>query len=215
MISTDGLKCPAAVTAVWCSIRQPRKRGVYQRGRLQRTPAPSHILTSPSSTFRCAHRSVRHHERPLPWKASRLRDSSAGFCLEETMGLRSGGSGVCGVRGRLLAAGSRRYGRPSSATSLTGQHGNSATTVWWIAGSGGGQGLWPATAPCKSSPHCRRNPNNPHAEKVRPHRARQNNVSEPALVAGVGDHWQATLTITGSNVRLGTEMPVALSSFLI
>ena len=125
-----------------------------------------------SATFRCAHRSVRHHERPLPWKASRLRDSSAGFCLEETMGFRSGGSGVCGVRGRLLAAGSRRYGRPSPATSLTGQHGNSATTVWWIAGSGGGQGLWPATAPCKSSPHCRRNPNNPHAEKVRAHRAR-------------------------------------------
>jgi hypothetical protein len=46
---------------------------------------------------RCAHRSVRHHERPLPWKASRLRDSSAGFCLEETMGLRSGGSGMGGA----------------------------------------------------------------------------------------------------------------------
>jgi len=54
---------------------------------------------------------------------------------------------------------------------------------------------------------------NPCAEKVWPHRARQNNVSEPALVAGVGGHWQGTLTITGSNVRLGTEMPVALSSF--
>ena len=54
---------------------------------------------------------------------------------------------------------------------------------------------------------------NPCAEKVRPHRARQNNVSEPALVAGVGDHWQGTLTITGSNVRLGTEMPAALSLF--
>jgi hypothetical protein len=51
------------------------------------------------------------------------------------------------------------------------------------------------------------------ALKVRPHRSRQNNVSEPALVAGVGGHWQGTLTITGSNVRLGTEMPVALSSF--
>jgi hypothetical protein len=51
------------------------------------------------------------------------------------------------------------------------------------------------------------------SEKVRPHRPRQNNVSEPALVAGVGDHWQGTLTITGSNVRLGTEMPVALSLF--
>jgi hypothetical protein len=62
-------------------------------------------------------------------------------------------------------------------------------------------------------PHYRRNLGNPCAEKVRPHRPRQNNVSEPALVAGVGDHWQGMLTITGSNVRLGTEMPVALSLF--
>jgi hypothetical protein len=46
---------------------------------------------------------------------------------------------------------------------------------------------------------------NPCAEKVRPHRARQSS-------APVG-HRQGTLTITGSNVRLGTEMPVALSSF--
>jgi hypothetical protein len=69
------------------------------------------------------------------------------------------------------------------------------------------------SAPLPSIPAC--NLGNPCAEKVRPHRARQNNVSEPALVAGVGDHWQATLTITGSNVRLGTEMPVALSFFLI
>jgi hypothetical protein len=79
--------------------------------------------------------------------------------------------------------------------------------------SGGGKGLWPATALKQTSPHYRRNLGNPCAEKVRPHRARQNNVSEPALVAGVGDHWQGTLTITGSNVRLGTEMPVALSLF--
>ena len=56
---------------------------------------------------------------------------------------------------------------------------------------------------------------NPCAEKVRPHRPRQNNVSEPALVADAGGHWHGTLTITGSNVRLGTEMPVALSSFWI
>ena len=39
--------------------------------------------------------------------------------------------------------------------------------------SGGGNGLWPATAPCKSSPLYRRNLGNPCAEKVRPHRARQ------------------------------------------
>ncbi len=49
------------------------------------------------------------------------------------------------------------------------------------------------------------NLSNPCAEKVRPHRARQNS----ALVG----HRQGTLTITGSNVRLGTEMPVALSLF--
>jgi hypothetical protein len=51
------------------------------------------------------------------------------------------------------------------------------------------------------------------SEKVRPHRPRQNNVSEPALVAGVGGPRQGTLTITGSNVHRGTEMPVALSLF--
>lgn len=56
---------------------------------------------------------------------------------------------------------------------------------------------------------------NPHVEKVLQRRSQQNNVSEPALVAGVGGHRQGTLTITGSNVRLGTEMPVALSSFSI
>jgi hypothetical protein len=49
---------------------------------------------------------------------------------------------------------------------------------------------------------------NPRAEKVRPHRPRQNNA--PLL----GRHGQGTLTITGSNVRLGTEMPVALPHFL-
>jgi len=76
----------------------------------------------PRQIFRCAPRSVRHHERPLPWKASRLRDPSAGFWQDVPMGHRSGGS-----------------------------------------------------------------------ESNR----------------------QGTLTITGSNVRLGTEMPVALSRFFI
>jgi hypothetical protein len=47
---------------------------------------------------------------------------------------------------------------------------------------------------------------NPCAEKVRPHRPRQSSAPE--------GHRQGTLTITGSNVRLGTEMPVALSLFL-
>jgi hypothetical protein len=38
-------------------------------------------------------------------------------------------------------------------------------------------------------------------------------ASEPDACAGVGSPRQGTLTITGSNVRLGTEMPVALSLF--
>jgi hypothetical protein len=38
-------------------------------------------------------------------------------------------------------------------------------------------------------------------------------ASEPDACAGVGSPRQGMLTITGSNVRLGTEMPVALSSF--
>jgi hypothetical protein len=46
---------------------------------------------------------------------------------------------------------------------------------------------------------------NPCAEKVSAHRFRQSS-------APVG-HRQGMLTITGSNVRLGTEMPVALSYF--
>ena len=46
----------------------------------------------PRQIFRCAPRSVRHHERPLPWKASRLRDPSAGFWQDVPMGHRSGGS---------------------------------------------------------------------------------------------------------------------------
>jgi hypothetical protein len=40
----------------------------------------------------CASISVRHHERPLPWKASRLRDPSAGLWLEVAMGNKSGSS---------------------------------------------------------------------------------------------------------------------------
>jgi hypothetical protein len=73
--------------------------------------------------------------------------------------------------------------------------------------------VYPASAELQSAPHWSRNLGNQGDEKVRPHRPRQNNVSEPALVAGVGGHRQGTLTITGSNVRLGTEMPVALSLF--
>lgn len=60
---------------------------------------------------------------------------------------------------------------------------------------------------------------NPCAEKVWPHRPRQNKGAAPLTKAPSafrrigGAVRQGTLTITGSNVRLGTEMPVALSSF--
>jgi hypothetical protein len=104
----------------------------------------------------------------------------------------------------LTLTGRRRYTdereRPSKRFGLM-QGSRRATSR-----SGGGYGLWPATALQQTSPHYRRNLGNPCAEKVRPHRARQSS-------APVG-HRQGTLTITGSNVRLGTEMPVALSSFL-
>lgn len=60
----------------------------------------------------------------------------------------------------------------------------------------------------------------PRAEKVRPHRLRQNKgaamlTKAPSAFRKIGNavNRQGTLTITGSNVRLGTEMPVALSLF--
>ena len=54
-------------------------------------------FAQPRLTIRCAHRSVRHHIRRWPQNALRKCDSSAGFCLAETMGLRSGGSGMGGA----------------------------------------------------------------------------------------------------------------------
>jgi hypothetical protein len=83
------------------------------------------------------------------------------------------------------------------------------------------------------SPYGDRKFGNPCAEKVSAHRSRQNKgaasltkahgafrkigeavvASEPDACAGVGSPRQGTLTITGSNVRLGAEMPVALSLF--
>ena len=58
----------------------------------------------------------------------------------------------------------------------------------------------------------------PHAEKVSAHRSRQNKGAASLTKAhgafrkiGEAVNRQGTLTITGSNVRLGTEMPVALS----
>ena len=133
--------------------------------------------------------------------------------------------GACTFFGRALKAaditsvrpGSARRGIAQPCLTLTGQRsytderfGLLSIAVGATSRSGGRR-----LKPCKELQSLRADHNlgNPCAEKVRPHRARQNNVSEPALVAGVGDHWQGTLTITGSNVHLGTEMPVALSLF--
>jgi len=90
-------------------------------------------------------------------------------------------------------------------------------------------------SPINMTPHCYRHHGNLCAVKVSAHRPRQNKgaasltkapsafrkigeavmASEPDACAGVGSPpGQGTLTITGSNVRLGTEMPVALSLFL-
>jgi hypothetical protein len=180
---TDGIKCPAAAGYV---VWRPRASGVDQRRRLQRTSAPSYIWRelpsgsrlaaviegrlgtlgrsdlSRSSTFRCAHRSVRHHERPLPWKASRLRDSSAGFCLEEAMGLRSGGSGTGGapkLSHRMVDF------KSASRLTLTGQRDDTAGAAFLrFVGTGGRR-----DGRCMSILDSRK----PHAVKVRPHRARQ------------------------------------------
>ena len=108
-----------------------------------------------------------------------------------------------------------RYG--NADVTLSGQRSNtderhigrqrfglSLRTVGATSRSGGIHGL-SARMELKSMPHWSRNLGNPCAEKVRPHRARQSS-------APVG-HRQGTLTIIGSNVRLGTEMPVALSLF--
>ena len=57
------------------------------------------------------------------------------------------------------------HGAGTTDEENAGQHSNRATTVWWIAGSGGGKGLWQATALKQMLPHYRRNPINPYAEK--------------------------------------------------
>jgi hypothetical protein len=109
-----------------------------------------------------------------------------------------------------------RYG--NADVTLSGQRSNtderhigrqrfglSRRTVGATSRSGGIHGL-SACMELKSMPHWSRNLGNPCAEKVRPHRPRQSSAPE--------GHRQGTLTITGSNVHRGTEMPVALSLFL-
>ena len=155
---------------------------------------------------KCGFLSRKHPVCPAPASAATGAPSYSFGAVLKAADVTSAqpGSARCGfAQPRLNLTGQRSYRMSSSEAGL-----RPATSR-----SGGGYGLWPATAPCKSSPLYRRHLGNPCAEKVLQNRARQNNVSEPALVADVGDHWQGTLTLTGSNVRLGTEMPVALSLF--
>jgi hypothetical protein len=126
--------------------------------------------------------------------------------------------GACTSFGRVLKAADITSARPGSAQcgiaqpclTLSGQRSKRGAPYGVSCGRERDTAYRPVSA-YNTAPHYPRHHGNPCAEKVRPHRARQNNASEPALVAGVGSHWQGTLTITGSNVRLGTEMPVALS----
>ena len=119
-------------------------------------------FAQPRLTFRCAHRSVRHHERPLPWKASRLRDSSAGFCLAEPMGLRSGGSGM----GEAPKLSHRMVDfKSASRLTLTGQRDDTAGAAFLrFVGTGGRR-----DGRCMSI----LDPRKPHAEKVLQRRPRQ------------------------------------------
>jgi hypothetical protein len=123
--------------------------------------------------------------------------------------------------------GSARCGFAQPRLNLTGQRSYTderfglEVPVGATSRSGGGYGLWPAAAPFQTLPHYRRHLGNPCAEKVWPHRSRQNKgaaslTKAPSAFRRIGGAVrQGTLTITGSNVRLGTEMPMALSSFLI
>jgi hypothetical protein len=129
--------------------------------------------------------------------------------------------GACTSFGRVLKAaditsvrlGSAKCGIAQPCLTLSGQRSKRGAPYGVSCGRERDTAYRPVSA-YNTAPHYPRHHGNPCAEKVRPHRARQNNASEPALVAGVGGHWQGMLTITGSNVRLGTEMPVALSHFL-
>jgi len=87
--------------------------------------------------------------------------------------------------------------------------------------SGGIHGL-SACMELKSMSHWSRKIGNPRAEKVLQHRPRQNKgaaslTKAPLAFRKIGEavNRQGMLTITGSNARLGAEMPVALSRFFI
>jgi hypothetical protein len=107
--------------------------------------------------------------------------------------------------------GSARCGFAQPRLNLTGQRDDTAGAAFLrFVGTGGLR-----DGRCMSILDSRK----PHAEKVWPRRSRQNKGAAPLTKAPSafqrigGAVRQGTLTIIGSNVRLGTEMPVALSSF--
>ena len=113
-----------------------------------------------------------------------------------------------------------------------GQRSNTGATVWWTPWSGGLQGL-SACVELKSTPHWSRNHRNPCAEKGSTTRSQQNktccaSISRKSQIrdTSVG-LWhdvpmrnksdssigRGMLTITGSNMHRGIEMPVAATIF--
>lgn len=113
-----------------------------------------------------------------------------------------------------------RYGNADSI--LSGQRSNRGAPYGVSRGQEVAR-LMARVSPVNMTPHCYRHHGNLCAEKVRPHRPRQNKSAvrrEYPDDVGACQQWhsagvdrQGTLTIIGSNVRLGTEMPVALSLF--
>lgn len=113
-----------------------------------------------------------------------------------------------------------RYGNAESI--LSGQRSNRGAPYGVSRGQEVAR-LMARVSPVNMTPHCYRHHGNLCAEKVRPHRPRQNKSAvrrEYPDDVGACQQWhsagvdrQGTLTIIGSNVRLGTEMPVALSLF--
>jgi hypothetical protein len=140
--------------------------------------------------------------------------------------------GACTSFGRVLKAaditsvrpGSARCGIAQPCLTLSGQRSKRGAPYGVSCGRERDTAYRPVSA-YNTAPHYPRHHGNPCAEKVRPHRPRQNKPAVrceyPDDVGAPCQQWhsaganrQGTLTITGSNVRLGTEMPVALPHFL-
>ena len=73
-----------------------------------------------SALFCCAPRRGKHHERPLPQKALRLRDRSVGFWFSNCGPTRpqADSSKMDGVRGRRMTPDLANMAKPSAVTFL-------------------------------------------------------------------------------------------------